>query len=214
MTISKEFIGVTVDDCIQFAKQKLTPTRFEHSFGVMQVMSELALIYGLDKTAAMIAGILHDIAKEFTPDELITLAKENNIALRTKYDKHPLFLHGPISACYASQELGITDPMILDVISRHSYFGDRVALSPAFCWCLRFADMLEPSRDWEDLKSRLKPVVYSGKIGKGAYMLVQWMIPFHESISLPVHHNIHRVDRELSALKDAKNLDEISNLPI
>ena len=69
-------------------------------------MEELAPIYNLHKTSAMIAGILHDIAKEFTPEELINMARENNIVVRTEYDKIPLFLHGPVGACYIAQKFG------------------------------------------------------------------------------------------------------------
>jgi predicted HD superfamily hydrolase involved in NAD metabolism len=205
---------VDIDDYITFAKQKLTPKRLKHSLGVMQVISELAPIYDLDKTMAMVAGILHDIAKEFTPGELIKQANENNISFRTEYDKYPLFLHGPIGACYISQELGISNPIIIDAISRHSYFGDGIAQSTAFCWCLHFADMLEPSRDWDDLKSQLKPLVYAGKMGEGACYLMQWIIPFHESASLPVHPNIRRLAHELLTLKNEKYLDEIIKLPV
>ncbi len=196
---------LNVDYYISFAEHQLTPQRFKHSMGVMQVMDELASIYGFDKTTARIAGILHDIAKEFTSDELIERANANDIALHTEYDKHPLFLHGPISACYVTQELGITDPIVLDAISRHSYFGDGDALSPSFCWCLRFADMLEPSRDWQDLKNQLKPFVYAGKLGEGADTLVKWIIPFHKSMSLPVHPNICRLAQEFSTLSSNGN---------
>lgn len=183
--------------------------------GVMQAMSELAPIYNLNKTSAMIAGILHDIAKEFTPEDLIERARAYHIVLHTEYDKHPLFLHGPIGACYAAQQLGITDPAILDAISRHSYLGRGVALSPPFCWCLRFADMLEPSRDWDDLKSQLKPFVYAGNVEKGAYTLVKWLISFHEAASLPVHPNIRGLVQELSNLSlNMEGLAAIHKLPV
>ena len=207
-------MSLNIDDYIAFAKHQLTPQRFKHSLGVMQVISELAAIYNLNQTTAMTAGILHDIAKEFTPDNLIKLASENKIKLRTEYDRHPLFLHGPIGACYIEQQLGRIDSMVLDAISRHSYFGDGCALSPAFCWCLRFADMLEPSRNWNELKSQLKPIVYSGEMGEGAYTLVKWIIPFHEGLSLAVHPNIRRLVQELSTLKNENRLDELINLPI
>ena len=207
-------MNIDLDYYIAFAEHKLTSQRFKHSLGVMQVMSELAPIYNLDKTVAMIAGILHDIAKEFALDDQIKLANENNIVLRTEYDKFPLFLHGPIGACYIAQVLGITDLILLDAISRHSYFGDGVALSTSFCWCLRFADMLEPSRDWKDLKNQLRPFVYAGKMGEGAYHLMQWIIPFHESASLPVHPNLRRLVQELTTLRAQKNLDDINDLPV
>jgi predicted HD superfamily hydrolase involved in NAD metabolism len=189
-----------VDDYITFAERQLTPQRFNHSLGVMQMMGELASVYHLDKTAAMTAGILHDIAKEFSADELIKLAHENNIALRSEHDKIPLFLHGPIGACYIARTWGVVDSTILDAISRHSYFGGGVALSPSFCWCLRFADLLEPSRDWEELRKQLKPVVFAGELGEAAYFLMRWIIPFHEAAS--------------PTLRKEKSLHEVDNLPI
>jgi predicted HD superfamily hydrolase involved in NAD metabolism len=180
----------------------------------MQMMGEMAAIYSLDETAARTAGILHDIAKEFTPEELVRLVRENNIELRTGHDKIPLFLHGPAGASYIAHTLGMKDSIILDAISRHSYFGDGVALSSSFCWCLRLADLLEPSRNWEDLKTQLKPFVYSGELGEAAYFLMRWIIPFHESMSLPVHPNMRRVFHELSTLREEKSLREVDSLPI
>ena len=205
---------MSLDDYIAFAERQLTPPRFQHSLGVMQVMGELASLYNLNKTKALTAGILHDIAKEFTPDDLTKWADDNNIPLCTEYDKIPLFLHGPIGACYIAQKLGIIDSMTLEAISRHSYFGEGAALSPSFCWCLRFADLLEPSRDWIELKNQLKPIVYSGEIGEAAYLLMRWVIPFHESAFLPIHPNMQRVFNQLSALKSEETLSEINDLPI
>lgn len=203
-----------IDFYTAFVERRLTPKRFEHSVGVMQVMMELASVYNLDETTAMICGILHDIAKEFSLDHQLDLAEKNNISLSTEYDKHPLFLHGPVGACYIAEKLSITDLIMLDAISHHSYFGNGVALSPLFCWCLRFADMLEPSRNWEDLKRQLRPVVYSGNVKDGAYLLMKWLIPFHEAASLPVHPNMRRVFQALSILESEKSLCDVNRLPV
>ncbi len=203
-----------VDEYIAFAERQLTPQRFKHSLGVMQMMGELAVIYNLNEAAALTAGILHDIAKEFTAEKLIQSADENNVVFQSEYDRMPLFLHGPVGACYITRKLGMKDAMVLEGISRHSYFGDGVALSPSFCWCLRLADLLEPSRDWEELKLRLKLVASIGDLGEAAYLLIKWLIPFHESISLPVHPNMHRVFHELSTLREEKSLSEVDILPV
>lgn len=207
-------MNLDIDYCIAFAKRELTPDRFEHSLGVMQVMDELFSIYALDRTTALICGILHDAAKELTVDDQLELAKKGNIPFSTQWDKHPMFLHGPAGACYVAQELGVADPLILDVISRHSYFGTGAALSPIFCWCLRFADILEPKRDWKELQRQLRPLVYSGNLQEGAYLLTKWMIPFLGTKSIPVHPNMHRIVNELSALRDEKSLGEADNLPV
>jgi predicted HD superfamily hydrolase involved in NAD metabolism len=203
-----------IDECIAFAEQELTPGRFQHSLGVMQVMGELASVYALDESAARVCGILHDAAKELPLDRQLELAEKNNISLNTDYDKHPLFLHGPVGACYIAKELGVADPVVLDAILNHSYFGEGAALSPLLCWCLRFADVLEPSRDWKDIHRQLRPLVYAGNVQEGAYILMKWMIPFHESGSIPVHPNMHRVFHELSTLMDQKSLCAIETLPV
>jgi predicted HD superfamily hydrolase involved in NAD metabolism len=203
-----------IEDYIAFAKHRLSPPRFQHSLGVMQVMGELAPIYSLNETAALTAGILHDIAKEFTPDDLIHWADESKLTLCSEYDKMPLFLHGPVGASYLAHTLELKDAVVLDAISRHSYFGEGAALSAPFCWCLRFADLLEPSRDWEELKQRLKPFVYDGELGEAAYLLMKWIILFHESASLPVHPNMHRVFDQLSTLRIEDRLYRVPSLPV
>ena len=205
---------IDINNCVAFAERELTPGRFQHSLGVMQVMSELAAVYELDETTARMCGILHDAAKEFPLDRQLEMAEKNNISLRTEFDKYPLFLHGPVGACYIAEELGVSDPMILDAILNHSYFGDGPSLSPLLCWCLRFADVLEPSRDWNDIQNQLRPPVYSGNVQEGAHVLMKWMIPFHESESVPVHPNMRRVLRDLSSLMEQKGSCAIDALPV
>lgn len=205
---------IDIDDCIALAERELSPKRFEHSVGVMQVMGELASVYDFDESTAKLCGILHDVAKEFSPERQLALAAKYNISLNREHDEHPLFLHGPIGACYITETLGITNPVILDAIVHHSYFGNGTAISPALCWCLRFSDILEPSRDWKDIRMQLKPLVYSGNLIDSAHFLMNWSIPFHESRSLPVHPNMQRVFQELSTLRNVKRLNAVDLIPV
>lgn len=207
-------IIVGMDDCIALVKRELTPKRFEHSLGVMHVMAELASVYDLDDTTARMCGILHDVAKEFPLDRQLDIARKNNISLEREHDTHPLFLHGPVGAAYVAEELGVTDPVILDAIVHHSYFGSGTALSPVLCWCLRFSDILEPSRDWQHIRAQLQPVVYSGDMKEAAYSLMKWAISFHESMSVPVHPNMHRVFQELSIAREQIDGDGSDSLPV
>ena len=52
-------------------KENLSEKRYTHSIGVMNMAVELAQYYNADVETAKIAGLLHDIAKEMTPDEKI-----------------------------------------------------------------------------------------------------------------------------------------------
>ena len=98
-----------LDRYLSFAKHVLTPPRFEHSLGVMQIMGELATVYALDQTTALTIGLLHDAAKEVDLDRQIELAKEANITLHEKCDINPFYLHGPVSAYVIAKELDVTD---------------------------------------------------------------------------------------------------------
>lgn len=165
----------------------LSPERMQHSLGVMQVMEALAPIYSLDPAAACLAGLAHDAGKELPLERMFAIAKSYGLPLQDATDKDPLFLHGPCSAHLAQQELDISDPLILEAIFRHSYLGNGAVQSPVFCWCLRFADMLEPGRDWQDLRDSIEPLVYSGRMGEAAHAMMDWLIPFLIRIDVTPH---------------------------
>ena len=165
---------MTFDSYHEYLTGHLSPSRRQHSLGVMQVMEELASVYGLDPKAAQIAGLLHDAGKEFPLSRMISIAGTLGYPLIHPQDRDPLYLHGPASAYVAQHELGIVDPLILEAIFRHSYVGDGPVQSPVFCWCLRFADLLEPGRDWDAVRERTRPVILAGQMGKAAWMSVSW----------------------------------------
>jgi predicted HD superfamily hydrolase involved in NAD metabolism len=182
---------------------QLSPARLKHSLGVMQVMDDLAPIYGLDTRKAHLAGLLHDAGKELPLDRMLSIAAEMNYPLVHPADRDPLYLHGPASAYVAQHELGITDPLILESIFRHSYVGDGPVLSPVFCWCLRFADLLEPGRDWDEVRDRTLPVILAGQMGKAAWMLMDWLVPFLRSIGVSVHPSQENLHQQLAFIHSA-----------
>lgn len=170
-----------------YLKARLSPARLQHSLGVMQVMADLAPIYGLDPSAARLAGLAHDAGKELTDAQMLEIAGRMHLPLEHPSDRHPLYLHGPCSAYVAEHAMGITDPLIVEAIAHHAYMLEGPARSPVFCWCLRFADLLEPGRDWDDMRSRTQPLIYGGKMTEAALELVEWLVPFLESVGVTPH---------------------------
>jgi HD superfamily phosphohydrolase YqeK len=150
----------------------------------MQVMGAFAPVYGLDPAAAYIAGLAHDAGKELPLARMLSIAQAIQFPLDNPGDRDPLYLHGPCSAYVAQHEMGINDPLVLEAIFRHSNVGNGLVQSPVFCWCLRFAVMLEPRRDWHDLQDRLQPLVFAGRMGEAAHELMDWLLPFLESMDV------------------------------
>ena len=180
-----------------YLQNTLLPSRYTHSVNVMRVMAQLALIYDLDPVKAMTIGLLHDIAHDLSPAEQLHLADSVPIPLQHTCEQHPLILHALVGAHLAAERLGVSDPVILNAIRCHGYCGSNPPLSERYTWCMRFADMLDPLRTWQDLTDQLAPPVFSGDLEQGARILVAWMVPFLENRGLPVHPNLYSLQRQL-----------------
>jgi predicted HD superfamily hydrolase involved in NAD metabolism len=191
---------MTSDSHLAYLTRNLTLARMEHSLGVMRVMEALAPIYDLDPTAARIAGLVHDAGKELPMAQMVAIAQTMHFPLDEPGNRDPLYLHGPCSAYIAQHEMGINDPLILEAIFRHSYAGNGPVHSTVFCWSLRFADMLEPSRDWTDLRELLHPLAFSGRMAEAALALMNWLFPFLERIGVPPHPNEWMLQHRLAQL--------------
>ena len=191
---------MAIDSYLIYLTQCLTPARLHHSVGVMQVMDALAPLYGLEPAAAHIAGLVHDAGKELPFAQMISIAQEIHFPLDEPVNRDPLYLHGPCSAYVVQHELGIDDPLVLEAISRHTYVGDGPVQSPVLCWCLRFADMLEPGRDWYDLRDRLQPLVFTGRMGTAAHEMMEWLMPFLESMDVTPHPTQRALQGKLAQL--------------
>lgn len=186
-----------IDRCVRYLEEHLTPARFQHSLGVMQSMEELTPIYQLDPWAAKLAGLVHDAGKELPQIQMERIARQMGLSLETDVDRDPLFLHGPVSAFVAEHSLDVDDPKILEAIFRHSYMGDGPAVSPEFCWCLRFADYLEPGRAWDKTHERVKQLVYGGKLADSALVLLDWLIPFLLGMGVQLRPHLIRLRGEI-----------------
>ncbi len=178
------------DQYLPFLKRILTPARLEHSLGVMRVMGELAEIYALDATRALTAGLLHDAAKDLPLEHQLALAQEAKIEFQHPCERHPIYLHAPVSAYLCWRELGIADDLILDSITAHSHSYDGERFDTLFSWCLRTADMLAPVADWKGMK-KLAHVVYAGKIEEASLLKCGWLIEYLGRVGIPVHPTLH-----------------------
>jgi predicted HD superfamily hydrolase involved in NAD metabolism len=191
---------------LPFLERVLTPKRLEHSLGVMQVMGELAPVYAIDRDKALTTGLLHDAAKDLTPTRQTEIISQARIEIHHACDSNYLYyLHGPVGAYFVQRELGVSDPLILDAIATHTYYGNTDTFDSPICWCLRFADILEPARNWSRVRwlsngvSRLREAVYAGHMAEGALLQTGWLIKWFGEENVPIHPNMERVYRELSA---------------
>jgi len=196
---------VNLDTFLAFLRTVISPKRLEHSQGVMLVMGELAEVYDLDRERALTAAILHDAGKELSAAQQAQLVAAAQIEpLRPYSDDYTHYFHGPVGAALVQRDLGITDGMILDGITMHTYYGSGPNYGTPLTWCLRFADLLEPGRDWSRVKwlreiGRLREAAYGGQLTEAARLQTGWLIEWFEADGVPVHPSMAQAYQELSA---------------
>ena len=187
-----------------FLERTLTPGRLRHSLGVTQVMGELAAVYHLDPQLAQTAGLLHDAAKDLTPAQQEQIIREAGIRI-TCPEEHDynLYLHGPVGAAFVQQELGLDDPIILGAIHMHTFCGSGERLHSPLVWCLRFSDLLEPNRDWREVRwmrenmPHLHKLAYAGRMSEAALLHTSTLIEWFDTVGYPVHPNMRQANKEL-----------------
>lgn len=110
---------------------------------VAQTARDLAARYALDEDKAYVAGILHDIARDYSPGELLAKAAQYGIAVGIWEKYQPVVLHGPVAAAIAERDLGIRDREILEAVSVHTL--GSADMSPV-AKVVYLADIIEPGR--------------------------------------------------------------------
>ncbi len=145
----------------QVTKEILSPKRWEHVSGVIDTSLKLADIYGGDKEKIEIAALLHDYAKEWSYEQLLTwLKKDEDYEDLIKYDSQ--LWHAPVAARIAREEFAITDQNILAAIRYHTTGRENMSIEEKIV-CL--ADYIEPNRKFSGVEE-IREVAYNN-LNKG-----------------------------------------------
>ncbi|GAW92396.1 bis(5'-nucleosyl)-tetraphosphatase (symmetrical) YqeK [Calderihabitans maritimus] len=124
-------------------QKRLSAGRYRHSLAVADTAVKMARFYGKDVSAARVAGLLHDLARDLPGQELVNIARTHNLI------EHPLeleltfLLHGPVGAFLALTELDVQDQQVLSAIKNHTTGAPNMNDLEKIIF---LADMIEPGR--------------------------------------------------------------------
>lgn len=132
------------DDVKTFAKAHVNEARFEHSVRTANMCARLCRFYGLDESLGYLAGVGHDICKDFDDSELLRLSALDGNEISEIEKNKPSLLHGRAASIVLKKEFGIKNSDLLEAVAVHT-FGkiDMCDLSK----CLYIADKIEPGRE-------------------------------------------------------------------
>ncbi len=139
------------ESVLLWLSKQVPESRLKHILRVEKMAIDLAKVRKLDKTKAQLAGLMHDLAKNFKPQVLWQMATEEGLPLDEIFEANPHLLHADISAIVARKEFGVKDEEILQAIANHTL--GTPGMDQLSC-AIYLADSLEPGRgNTPELKS-------------------------------------------------------------
>lgn len=143
-------------DIYKWLKENLSNERYMHSLGTEKVARELAQRFGADPEKAAFAGLIHDIAKCLTNDELIKIINDNNILVSASELKSYKTLHAPVGAYIAKQKFKINDEEILNSIRFHTIGRVNMSLLEKIVF---IADKIEENTRDKEFIDKIKKIL-------------------------------------------------------
>ena len=145
------------EQIIEYLREKLKKSRFDHSLSVRDTAVKMAKIYNADVEKARMAGLVHDCAKYMSNEEILNIADQNNICIDEIARANPQLLHGSIAAIIAKNIMGIYDEEVLNAIKYHTTGKKNMNLLEKIIY---ISDYIEPLRDFPGVdKLREKALV-------------------------------------------------------
>ena len=169
-------------DAERYAREHLSDKRYEHTLRVAETAEHLAGLHGLDVNKARLAGLLHDAAREVGKEELLRVAREEDLLVSDLERERPILLHGPVAAELSRQDLGVEDGEVLDAVRAHT--TGEPEMGP-LALALYVADKIEPDRDQPGVEAlrELAPA----SLRRAARAALEGSISHNEHRGRPVH---------------------------
>jgi predicted HD superfamily hydrolase involved in NAD metabolism len=124
----------------------LSPARRAHSERVAALGEVLAYYHGLSPELARLAGLAHDLAREWPDAALLREAERWAIDIGPLERRAPVLLHGPVAAAWL-REAGIGGAAVFEAVRYHTTAGP--GLGP-LAKAIFVADGCEPGRQYPE----------------------------------------------------------------
>jgi nicotinate-nucleotide adenylyltransferase len=159
------------------ARGMMNPYRFIHSRNVALHSADLAGRFGLDRDSAYIAGITHDVCKEFDGGSMTDYALKDGGPLSSLERDKPSLLHGRAAAMLIQEKFRIQDEAVIEAVRFHT--TGRANMGP-LAKIVYIADKIEAARTSVD--PRLRRLAF-GCEGKTLSLDALFRIVFYATVA-------------------------------
>ncbi len=142
-----------------YIEEHLPPGRRRHILAVADTAEALARRFDYDPGKARLAGLAHDIAREWPLAAITEQALRDGGGLSQLEERNPVVLHGRAAAQFIREAYGVKDPEVLGAVRHHTLGTDSPTTLDLILYA---ADYVEPNRPF--LNDRLKRLRDSGDL--------------------------------------------------
>jgi predicted HD superfamily hydrolase involved in NAD metabolism len=108
------------EELLRAALPKMPSALAEHVVRVTDEAVRLAGIHGIDREAAKIAALGHDILRAHSPDRLLQIAAEQGYDIDPADAIAPVLLHGPLAVEILREQYHVRDADVLAAVAWHT----------------------------------------------------------------------------------------------
>ena len=108
------------------AKATLSPKRYQHSVAVADCAAKLAERFGINIEKARLAGLAHDITREFTHEEQERYAKLYHV-FEAGDEQWLEVLHGRTAPFFIQEKLNFYDEEVASAVCKHTICGNQMS---------------------------------------------------------------------------------------
>ncbi|MBW0432174.1 bis(5'-nucleosyl)-tetraphosphatase (symmetrical) YqeK [Leptospira yasudae] len=146
---------------------EITVTRWEHSLRVAEIAKELALIHSQEEAElAYLAGIVHDITKQKTPEFHLTLFKESG---QGELEKLPSAAwHAYSASIYLKSQYDLKHEGVLSAVRNHTLGAETPGPLDLILYAADFlgSDYAEKNPLYPDWREQARKNLYLGVLCK------------------------------------------------
>lgn len=136
------------EQIIKDLENVLSPKRLAHSIGTMEMCKKLALKLNVDVQKAELCGLAHDIAKEFSKEEIYNYIKENELELDEMELANLKLAHAKLGSDIVKKKYNFDDEMCT-AIKYHTTGKANMSLLTKIVF---ISDLIEENRTFNDVQ--------------------------------------------------------------
>lgn len=161
-------------------KKVLKKKRYNHTVGVRYTAQAMAMCFEEDILKAGYAGILHDCAKYFSDEEMLSECKKHHIVCSETEKLRPSLLHAKLGVCFAKEVYGVEDEQILSAIRWHTTGKPGMNNLEKIVF---IADYIEPGRKMIPRMEEIRRAAFCD-LNEAMYLILENTLSYLEDTSM------------------------------